>query len=261
MNAIWNVSRRVKAVAAVGAFALVGGFGALNASASVMFDLIATGGNGATVSNGGKTVVIDSTVANPTITLQLDAVFPNADANQTNDGLTQAVGSIVSGFGGSASILGNMTAANVSPFLGVGTTSGSQVGPAGDKNIGSDTTPGTAAADGTEFQADSNTGTPVLGSGAAGALTQIFGTATFSITSNGAGQTVLQYIPHTTALTGTQSHIQQFESDGTQSFVNGNSASVTMGTGITVTETPEPGTLALVGLGAVGLLLRRRRTC
>jgi len=262
MNAT-KLSRGLKAAAAAAVLASIGGF-ASSANASVLFDLVATGGNGATVSNGGKTVTIDPNAANPTVTFQINAVFPNANSNQGDDGLTQAVGSLVGNFGGGGSVHGVLTGQNLAPFQGLGTSTGSAVVSGSDTNVGSDTAFGTAATDGTQFQADSTSGSPVLGpASTAGAFVELFGTATYTINkvTSAQGSSLVQYIAHTTAATGAASHIQQFESDGTQSFVNGSSALVGIGTPVTVSLTPEPGTLAVLGLGGMGLLLRRRRSC
>jgi len=264
MNANRNrFVRRLKAAAVVGVFGLVGGSLASNANAALItFDMVATGGSGVVVSNGGKTVTVNSGAVNPTVTVELDALFPNTDNNQGNDGLTQAVGSVVSNFGGGGSLTGTFVAQLVPAFQGLGASPGAPVAgtPTGSTNVGSDTAYGTASTDGTQFQADSsNSGSPQLGpTGVSGVFRETFGTATFSISSSGAGSTVLQFIPHTTSASGVASHIQQFTSDGTATFVNGNNANVALNGGVTVSAVPEPGSLALLGLGGLGLLRRRR---
>jgi len=84
-------------------------------------------------------------------------------------------------------------------------------------------------------------------------------TETFSITAAAAGTGVITLMPQTG---DSSNHFQKFMSDGVAYDVLGNDAGVDSTSNfITMSVVPEPATMALIGMGAMGLLgLRRRRS-
>jgi len=256
---------------------LAGGLLTTNSQAAVLvFDTVATGTNDplGTVSADGKTVSLQTAGSN--VTFNIFATITNGNTNQGDDGLIVAVGSIISGTGG---LKGNITAANVAPFANnafsqPGTPT--DVGGDGDLDIGADPawkTPNDPASD-VFFHAGTADATPAFGTaGASGNLRQLIGTATFTLASGANGNTTVQFIPHTNGSGNTTAgRIQQWQSDGVFESANGDGSGRITGVGnttglidlgqavsVSLGAVPEPGSLALAGLGGLGLLLRRRR--
>jgi len=259
-----SVSSRVKwaGAAVIGAIGIVA---ASPAHASIItFDVEAVSSTGsATVANTG---LVQNAHTGDTVTFNLYAVLHGA---QANDGIIQVVANLKSGNGG---ILGDLNATVANAFKGTGFANGVQTDSDGDtdKDIGSENAFGQGASDATTgntyFAAVSPnaltlgpvTGTP----DANGDIKQLLGTAVFTITG-GAGSTTLQMFPHlkTDGTTSARNN-QRFVDAGTTSQVNGTGGALNAPfdfSTVTVTAAPEPGSLALLGIGAVGLLARRKQ--
>jgi len=253
------------ALAALGAMGL---FTASSARASlVTFDLEATG-----ISGAGTVVDLHNVVgaaAGDQISLNVYAVLHGA-TNASTDGTIQFVGNINSSNGG---LLGNVGGTTVnSSFHGTGFQAGTQVDSDNDTDlgIGSEATYGQGASDAvtgnTYFAAVSPgalTLAPVTGTpDASNDLKQLLGTAVFTVTGSG-GSTTLTWFPHlkTDGLASAKND-QRFVEGGTTFQLNGTAGGTPTNfdfSTVNVTAAPEPGSLALAGIGAAGLLLRRRR--
>jgi len=278
MNCTRNAKRVLRLAAYAGAFGLATLVASSSSDAStIVFDSVATSTNdpAGTVSADGKTVTL--TTPGSTVSFNVFAVIHNGDANQGNDGVIAVLGSIISGNGG---LKGNITAANVAPFANNAFSSpGTQtdVHGDGDLDIGADPAWKTPTADSPDvfFHAGSSDGSPVFGTGTAGDLRQLIGTAVFTVAAGGSGTTTLQFIPHTSTTAGSSSsgRIQSWDTDGVFNSANGDglgrisgvtgnqTGMIDLGTPITVSlgAVPEPGSLALASFAGLGLLARRRR--
>ena len=257
-------SKALKAAVAAGAVALMGSVFASSAHASLMtIELVPTSASNGTLS--GQSVALTGP---GTINFNIVAVLHGVNA--TTDGMQQASISMLSDSGG---VLGQLSAAT-SPaftfFLGAqeGTPNpGVDIGPDRpgqftDSSLDSQTF----------FPQSATLGTQPAGV-ASGDASQILGTGTFTVTAS-SGSTTVQPVLHTEAATNANSEQFLFTLDGNSYALNGNGSGVKNSSpfsdptaldvnggsfSVTVGSTPEPGSLALAGLGGLGLLLRRRR--
>jgi hypothetical protein len=242
-------------------------FGALEASFELVPTSVPAGGQIV-----GNSVVLSS--ASGVVQYNIVEVIHGTNATSTDDGLQQAPGGLVATSSG-------LSGAFALPTLASNYNNGfSQVGTlvtvGQNTNVGSETTFGASigANGGNDFIPVSNnaTGTPpfTFGTGTTtGDTAFVVGTTSFTIGAGTTGSVALNYVPDFTSTgTATTKQNQKFEVDGTAFAVQGN-GSTTNGsiTGaldaptstITVSATPEPGSIALFSLGALGVLARRRR--
>jgi hypothetical protein len=256
-----HVSRVLKTAACAGVLG-IGLMMASTANASlVTFNLVATGGNNVTVDASGKNVTV--TGSNASVNYAIQAVVHGTGDN-SDDGVDELMLSVH----GSGNLAGSQVGHNIAPFNSGDSLPGTPNG----TSLGFDN--GTAfLSDGTSFFGQSATTTPVLGTVAtSGDFVQTIGTATFNV-SGTSGSTTLQAVPHIDASAGTGGRFEQFILDGHSYVLNGNgsgrldgavysnASAFDTGAPITISATPapEPTSLALLGLGGFGLLMRRRK--
>jgi len=267
-----HISGALKAAVAASVLGIAGLMAAPSASASVLtVELVPTSATNGTIS--GQTVNITGP---GTINFDIVAVLHSQDATQTNDGVTTLALSLQSD---SPAVIGNLTSAYSAPFIsstgqnGTPTNPDGTVAPSGGPDIGPDRVGGPATPTGTTYlyaQAN-NSGSPILGTASTtGDLLQTIGVGSFTVTTLGSTNVVPVY--HFDTSSFTPARTEKFQVDGVSFILNGDghgTRSDTTGTitdptlmntqGFSVVAAPEPGSLALAGLGGLGLLLRRRR--
>ena len=262
-----RLSRILKPAAAAAVLGIAGFVMAPSASASMItFELVPQSATNGSVS--GQSV----SMSGPgTVNFNILAVFHNGADTTADVGLQNAKISVTSDSGGSMGTLALQT-----PTTGIfagntdynGTPSGTPVG----TDIGPDRTgvPNNDSLD--QYTVATTTGLPNDQAPAAnGDLTQQIGTGIFTVGATSGSTTVTPVIHLDSRTTGSGRLVYQFDFQGHFYALNGTGA----GTedlnplaqpisnpfdvqGFTV-STPEPGSLALAGLGGLGLLLRRRR--
>jgi len=267
------------------------GSAAVNAAPMVTYDVrfnpaVTTnaGGQALTMTGGVKSILPPT--PGQVIGIGVFARIANGDNNHANDGLLVSFGSLVA----SGTILGNMRGdspyptGTITPANDVhGTTHGFDAGAAqsgflkdqnsdgffetiGDPTVASQTgspavlpwfeaAAGLSPATGADFAANQ---------GAASALTELpMMYTTFTVSSDptkAIGSLSVQYIPRVKADGPPPvKQTQKITVDGVDmGFTGDDATNVAVGTPASVV--PEPGTLSLLGIGAMGLLARRRRT-
>ena len=236
------------AVAGVAVACLVG-----SANAGLMYDLRAVGGTNVTVLDSHTVNVAD---VGAVVNLQLWATVTGTDT-LANDGFLQGGGSILGSAAGK--LKGDMSiGTNVSPFTN---TVGAQPGQTADLNgdgyldLGSTNTSTSTP----YFMAVSDSGlTAVMGSAANPSF--LLGTFTYTVKAGGLNDsTTLTFIPRVKS--GSGSTLHKIAVDGATNVLSytGTNPALTTDGYITLSMVPEPATMALLGLGGLGMLLRRRR--
>lgn len=264
-----HISGALKAAVAAGVLGIAGLMAAPSASASVLtVELVPTGASNGVVS--GQTV----TMAGPgTINFNVVAVLHSQNTTQTDDGVNQLGLSFQSD---SPAVLGNLTTAVLNPTFASGaaqngtpTNPDGSVAASGGPDIGADRVGGPATSGvSLIFYAQSPNGSAVLGTaGTSGDFAQVVGTGTFNVST--LGSTNVVPVLHVDSNGLTPGRTEKFTVDGVSYILNGDGHGTVNGvTGTDATlmnvqgfvvAAPEPGSLALAGLGGLGLLLRRRR--
>jgi len=205
-----------------------------------------------------------------TVNFNVVTVIHGTNGSAADDGMQNFGFSITSDSGAN---LGTLAGANVSPFNAATAQPGTPTGNPVGIDLGPDRGVANANLRGQLFWPQSANASPVLGTAATtGDFTQIIGTGTFTVSGGSAGTTQLLPLPHIDT-SSTLGKTILLEVDGTTFSLNGNgtgsvlsgpgtipaNAIDTTGGAINVTVTPEPASLGLLGLGGLGLLLRRRR--
>lgn len=264
------VSRILKPAAAAAVLGIAGFVMAPSAKASMItFELVPTSASSGTVS--GQAVNLTGP---GTVNFNVVAVLHNGTDTAADVGLQGAGLSILSDSGGSLGTLAMQVPAS-GPFLNpvnyVGTPSGTPVG----TNVGPDQV-GVQNADSTDqFIVGTSSGNSVdAAPNASGDLTQIFGTGTYTVTASSGSTTVIPVIHLDSRTFGGGRLMYHFDWQGHFFQLNGTGAGTedsvalaqpisnpfdTQGFSVAIQPVPEPGSLALAGLGGLGLLLRRRR--
>jgi len=225
------------------------------AHAGLVVDLVPTGGTGDALING-KTVTVGT--AGDVIHFNIVATVSGADA-AANEGMQTAFGSAVS-TPGSGGAQGNFSAAvPVSPFNGANSFGGTVQDLNGLPGLDVGSNNAASSADWIELRSNSST----AGTGASDTSTFLLGTIDFTVTAApGAGSTTtLSWLPRAGGATtagGIWTQDGQVANNTTGTLA-GHGGSYTGGSAVSIVAAPEPGSLALLGLGGLGLLLRRRR--
>lgn len=264
-----HISGALKAAVAAGVLGIAGLVAAPSASASVLtVELVPTSATNGTVN--GQTVNITTT---GTINFNIVAVLHSQNSTQTDDGVSQLGLSFQSD---SPAVLGNLTTALNSTFAastaqpGTPTNPDGSVAASGGPDIGSDRVGGPAVNGvATIFYAQTPSALASLGTAAtSGDFAQIVGTGTFNVST--LGSTNVVPVLHLDTNTAGPGRTEKFTVDGVSYLLNGDGRGTVGGNlgtdptlmntqGFSVVAAPEPGSLALAGLGGLGLLLRRRR--
>ncbi|MGH7180099.1 MAG: PEP-CTERM sorting domain-containing protein [Tepidisphaeraceae bacterium] len=242
-------SNRLRKVCPALAGAALVGLGAAAANAALTIDVVAVGSTGTSVISGGGKSVTGMGVGD-VITFDVFARLPNADGNAANDNVNIVWASFLSTNIGGGAVLGTMSM--VTPdaaFLGLGHQNGVQQDLDTDTDLDLGSNVNTS---GVNFYGSRATvGAP----GPAGA-NQKLGTLTMTITSLLGGTETDVNARKRQTTTG-----YNFTEDGVPTI---NSNNVALGTPVVFTGggggvIPEPATMGLVALGALGTLARRRR--
>lgn len=234
-------------VGAVLAMTLVGG----TAHAALIFDVRIAAG-------GGK-----SAAANPGVPVNLEvwAIVTGAVSNAGLEGFANGYGSLLSNTGGAS---GNFTAfLRNAAFDGSGSQTGAlqDLDADGDLDIGSNATKNTsdlnALLSGSNLiflRSDAGTAVTAGGVGVVDGQSFLLGTTTWTPSGTSGVASLNWRVP--TFSSGLQREALWQEDDLARNDTNG---SFSAGLPVNLSVVPEPSTVMLIGLGAVGLLVRRRR--
>jgi len=194
--------------------------------------------------------------AGDTLTLNVVATVTGSDGT-SNEWLQSVFGSIMSTPGANGPVGDFSTFTAAAPFNGT-----VQIGTVQDLNglPGLDVGSIDKASSSAYIQARASSMTQ--GAAASGDVqTFTVGSVTFHVNSAGSGgSTSLVWVPRTGTNDVASNVAALWREDGVDNTANKNPTNSSYsGVPLTITSTPEPGSLALLGLGGLGLLLRRRR--
>jgi len=246
--------------------AVLAGLGATAAANSadaalITFKLVPT-----SVTNGGSIVGGNVTIpatAGTVVTFDVIASIADPDGNHANNGFGQQQSSLLSTEAASTGLFGNIASVTTS---NVGDTNSGGLsqdldGHAQDNEVGSNN-----VSVGTNYFTNVMTATPFVfgtGSGAPNSTTDFnLGTTTWTAGSNltDGNTTAISMAMRVATGNISSANTVKYSIDGTNHAEKGSNANIaTSGFTITVAAVPEPTSVGLLGLGAMGLIARRRR--
>jgi len=263
-----RLSRILKPAAAAAVLGIAGFVMAPSASASMItFELVPQSATNGSVS--GQSVSMNGP---GTVNFNILAVFHNGTDTTADVGLQNAKISVTSDSGGSLGLLALQTP-TTGIFAGAANYNGTPTGTPPGTDIGPDQ-PGVPNNNSTDqYTVATTTFLPNDQAPASnGDLTQQIGTGTFTVSAASGSTTVTPVIHLDSRTSGSGRLVYQFDYQGHFFALNGTGAGNEDNAvlaqpisnpfdvqGFSVSLTPEPGSLALAGLGGLGLLLRRRR--
>jgi len=252
--------------AAAAAFGLAAS--ATMSQASLQINLVPTGGTAGDVVVNGNNVQV--TKAGDVVTFNVVATVVgggNGGTPQPDEGLQFAFGTATNSLTGAGSATGTFGA--FSPLSAWNNTGqGGTAQPNGDRGAG---TAGSAGGDYIEARSGNNTATnnPSPGAGqsflapdadsSGETVKWTLGTISWTVGAvPGTGTTQLNFTPRPPSGLFTAG-ASWLEDNTTKSNLASNGGAYNLGNAVAITAAPEPGSLALLGFGGLGLLLRRRR--
>jgi hypothetical protein len=238
------------------------------AHASLVVDLVATNGTAGDVTVAANGASAQVKQVGDVVNFNIVATVTGTQTVNTAQGLQTIVGAVLSNLTAGGSAIGDMGSGGATSIVPNSTfnTITTQKGALQDVNSQPGLDAGGAPSDTTngDFVIFSSGPTAATAASApsgtasqnGSATTFILGTGSWTVTSiSGTGATTLNWEYRTPSFANRAAAWQE---DG--QTVNDKNGVYTAGPGIAVNvAAPEPGTLALLGLGGMGLLLRRRR--
>ena len=265
-------SKLIKAAAVAGAIGLVGFVMAPTSDASLLTlsaQPVSVTGTGSNI-NSPTSVTLGG--VGSSVTFNLVGILHGADQTAADNGMLNSDSSLVTDSGGSLGLL-TFNGYN-SSFNGSSGQMPSLTGTPPGTDLGPDRVGSANSSRGNTIAATSTSTQLVTGVGdGSGNLAETLASVTYTVTSSANGTTTIQPVLHVDSFTSSAGQTFKFNVAGHQYALNGNgvgfednatnfndsTALDTQGFTVNVVGTPEPGSLALAGLGGLGLLLRRRR--
>jgi hypothetical protein len=260
-------SKLIKAAAVAGAIGLVGFVMAPTSDASLLTlsaQPVSVTGSGSVI-NSPTSVTLGG--VGSSVTFNLVGIIHGADQTAADNGMLTSDSSIVTDSGGS---LGTLTFNGYNSQFNGSLQTPAPTGTPPGTDLGPDRVGSTNTSRGTTIAATSTSTFLVTGVGdGSGNLAETLASVTYTLTV--AGTTTIQPVWHVDTITTSSGRTIKFNVAGHSYALNGDGTGFVDSTtsvsdptaldtqGFTVTAAPEPGSLALAGLGGLGLLLRRRR--